>query len=168
MTLRVVIVDDEPLALSLLSAILADVADVELVAVCQEGREAVDAVLTHEPDILFLDIHMPEMNGFDVIAAIQSDQMPLVIFTTAYSEYAVEAFKVQALDYVLKPLGDQAIMDSLARARETLEARVMSARKPDILTTLHDISRQVRSENNPKKRGWKSCRRQDFNCKRCG
>lgn len=151
MTLRVVIVDDEPLALSLLSAILGDVDDVEIVAICQEGREAVEAVLTHEPDILFLDIHMPEMNGFDVIAAIQSDQMPLVIFTTAYAEYAVEAFKVQALDYVLKPLADQAIMDSLERARVTLETRVVSARKPDLLTALHDISRQVRSESKPEK-----------------
>ncbi|WP_409433256.1 LytR/AlgR family response regulator transcription factor [Litorimonas sp. RW-G-Af-16] len=143
MNFKVVIVDDEPLALNLLSAILADIDDLEIVAECRNGREAVDAVLMHQPDILFLDIQMPEMNGFDVIAAIQNDIMPKVIFTTAYAEFAIDAFKVQAIDYVLKPLEDQAIIESVARARSVLEAGLPYRTKPELLTALHDISQRV-------------------------
>ena len=147
MSLRVVIVDDEPLALSLLSAILADVEDVEVVAQCRNGREAVEAVISHSPDVMFLDIQMPEMNGFDVIAAIQADIMPIVIFTTAYAEYAVDAFKVQVLDYVLKPLADQEILNSLARVRAAISAGQHVITKPKLLETLHDISQRVNSDS---------------------
>lgn len=153
MSIKVIIVDDESLALNLLSAILSDIDDIELVAQCQNGKEAVEAVLEHSPDIMFLDIQMPEMNGFDVIAAIQSDILPLVIFTTAYADYAVNAFKVQAIDYVLKPLDEANIAESIARARIVLNTGKQSRKKPELLSALHDVSKKVNidmSSNEPK------------------
>jgi len=147
MTLRIVIVDDEPLALTLLASILDDAVDVELVARCLNGYEAIDAVIEHQPDVLFLDIHMPGLNGFDVISKIQSDIMPLVIFTTAYADYAVEAFQVQAIDYVLKPLEDHMIMTSLERARAAIDGGYNKRRKPKLLTALHEISDKVKERS---------------------
>lgn len=116
--IKVVIVDDEPLARDLLQAILSDIDDIEIVAICRYGREAVDAVMAFSPDVLFLDIEMPGMNGFDVINALQADILPKVIFTTAFSNYAVEAFKVNAINYILKPLHEDAVKDSLERVRQ--------------------------------------------------
>ena len=150
MTLRVVIVDDEPLALTLLSAILHDAGGVEVVAQCKNGHEAIDAVITHQPDVIFLDIHMPGLNGFEVISKIQNDIMPLVIFTTAYADYAVEAFKVQAIDYVLKPLEDKAIITSLERARIAIETGVQSRQKPLLMTTLQSISDKIKERSGVK------------------
>ena len=120
--MRVVIVDDEPLARDLLLAILSEIDDIEVVDVCQNGQEAVNAVMNSAPDVLFLDIEMPGMNGFDVINALQSDIMPKVIFTTAFSDYAIEAFKVNALNYILKPLHEDAVGESLDRVRQALPA----------------------------------------------
>jgi len=139
MQLKAVIVDDEPLALDLLEAVLADYPEVDILEKCSNGYDAIEAVLHHSPDILFLDIEMPEMTGFDVIRAIQGDIMPKVIFTTAYSQYAVEAFKVQALNYVLKPLDDDKIRDSLTRAKEAL-GRSEFESKSKMLSAIHDIS----------------------------
>lgn len=121
MSIQAIIVDDEPLARALLCSILDDIDDVEILAVCKNGFEAVDAVLSHDPDVMFLDIEMPGMNGFDVINAIQSEILPKIIFTTAYADYAVEAFRVQALNYVLKPLNDDAIKTSILRVKSALE-----------------------------------------------
>jgi len=146
MTVRAIIVDDEPLALDLLSAILADIDDIELIATCQSGQDAVKAVLDYGPDVMFLDIQMPEMNGFDVIAAIQADIMPMVIFTTAYAEYAVNAFKVQAIDYVLKPLDEKNIGESVMRARTLIETGGLNRKKPELLSVLQDISKEVQSD----------------------
>lgn len=139
MRLTAVIVDDELLALDLLTAILADYSQVDIVAKCSNGFDAVDAVLHHAPDILFLDIEMPEMTGFDVIRAIQGDIMPKVIFTTAYSQYAVEAFKVQALNYVLKPLDDDKIRESLLRAKDAL-GRSEFESKSKMLSVIQNIN----------------------------
>jgi two-component system LytT family response regulator len=141
----VIIVDDEDLSLNLLSAILSDIDGIELVAECNSGQAAVEAVMKYAPDVMFLDIQMPEMNGFDVIAAIQGDVLPLVIFTTAYAEYAVNAFKIQAVDYVLKPLNEDNIAESLARAKALLKVKQVKRSKPEVLEILQDISEQVKS-----------------------
>ena len=85
MILTAIIVDDEPLARNLLSAILADIADIKIVAECENGIEAIQAVVEHAPDVMFLDIEMPEVDGFAVIKAIQTDILPKIIFTTAYT-----------------------------------------------------------------------------------
>lgn len=124
MKLRVVIVDDEPLAKDLLSAILEDDGQIDVVAVCMDGETAIEAVLRERPDLVFLDIEMPEMSGLEVAANLiekmRPDDLPHIIFATAYSHYAVEAFRVNALDYVLKPLEDSVIATSLQRVRKTL------------------------------------------------
>jgi len=119
---RVVIADDEPMARSTLRRLLAADPEVELVAECAHGREAVEAVTTHAPDVLFLDVQMPELDGFGVLAALHSEQIPTVVFTTAYDDYALAAFDVAAADYLLKPFDDarftQALERAKARARE--------------------------------------------------
>lgn len=136
MMLNAIIVDDEPLARSLLAAILADIPDLKIVAECKNGFEAIEAVVAHTPDVMFLDIEMPEMNGFAVIQAIQTDILPKIIFTTAYAEYAVEAFRVQALNYVLKPLDEDKIRESVERVKKSLKVETESSAKVGILTAL--------------------------------
>lgn len=136
MTLRAIIVDDEPLARSLLAAILGDIVDVSIVAQCQNGHEAVEAVIEHTPDVMFLDIEMPQMNGFEVIKSIQADILPKIIFTTAYAEYAVEAFRVKALNYVLKPLDDQKVHESVERVKAVLGAKEKLPAKAMMLSAL--------------------------------
>lgn len=136
MTLTAIIVDDEPLARSLLAAILADIGQVDIVAMCENGFEAIEAVSAYNPDVMFLDIEMPQMNGFGVIKAIQADILPEIIFTTAYAQYAVEAFEVKALNYVLKPLDDDKIRESVERVKNVLGTGVNPPLKSEILTAL--------------------------------
>lgn len=147
MTLRAIIVDDEPLARALLTSILDDIDAVEIVATCANGYEAVEAVLAHAPDMMFLDIEMPEMNGFDVIRAIQSDLLPKIIFTTAYAQYAVEAFRVQAINYVLKPLDDNAIAESVERVRSTMSSGQNGATKNALLAALNDAKYTAKGQS---------------------
>ena len=140
MILTAIIVDDEPLARNLLSAILADIADIKIVAECENGIEAIQAVVEHAPDVMFLDIEMPEVDGFAVIKAIQTDILPKIIFTTAYTEYAVEAFRVQALNYVLKPLDDQKVHESVERVKAVLGAKEKLPAKAMMLSALGAVS----------------------------
>ena len=136
MILTAIIVDDEPLARSLLAAILDDIADLKIVAECKNGIEAIEAVVEYTPDVMFLDIEMPEVDGFAVIKAIQTDILPKIIFTTAYAEYAVEAFRVQALNYVLKPLDEDKIRESLERVKRALKVEFSQPEKVEILEAL--------------------------------
>ena len=119
--LRTIIVDDEPLALKLLRTVLSEIADIEIVAECSNGKQAVEAVSELEPELIFLDIQMPGMNGFDVIKSLQTDIMPMVVFVTAYDHYAVDAFDLHAVDYVLKPLDSERIARSVERAIDRLK-----------------------------------------------
>ena len=116
--LRTIVVDDEPLALQLLSATLTEQPDVEVVAECRNGREAVEAVLNLSPDLMYLDIRMPGLTGFDVVQKLQPEVMPMVVFCTAYDQYAVDAFEVYAVDYVLKPFDSDRIALSVRRAQD--------------------------------------------------
>ncbi|MGD2217903.1 MAG: LytTR family DNA-binding domain-containing protein [Gemmatimonadales bacterium] len=115
--IRVVIVDDEAVSRAGLRAILKDEADVEVVGECGSGGQAVELIEEAEPDIVFLDIRMPDMDGFGVLERIGAEQRPVIVFTTAYDEYAVEAFDVRATDYVLKPFGERRVKEALKRAR---------------------------------------------------
>ncbi len=137
MTLTAIIVDDEPLARGLLTAILDDIDGINVVAECKNGFDAIEAVIEHTPDVMFLDIEMPEMDGFDVIQAIQTDILPKVVFTTAYAEYAIEAFRVQALNYVLKPLDDVKIRESVERVKTLLVSEDKHRAKSMMLTALN-------------------------------
>ncbi len=117
-SLRTVIADDEPLALDLLCASLDACGGVDIVARCRNGRDVLSAVRELEPDLLVLDVEMPGMSGFDAVRAMQADTLPLVIFVTAFSKYAVDAFEVNAVDYVLKPIDDTRLSRALRRVRE--------------------------------------------------
>jgi len=123
MKIRAIIVDDEPLAREGIKTFLAEELDVEVVGECADGSSAVRAVEQRQPDLLFLDVQMPRLNGFDVLEAIAPGVMPLVIFTTAHDEHAMRAFEVNALDYLLKPFKQARFKTALQRAREQLAAR---------------------------------------------
>lgn len=119
MTLSAIIVDDEAPARKRLRDLLRDEDDVEIVAECPDGPSAVDAILRHDPDVLFLDVQMPEMDGFEVLRAVGSDQAPAVVFVTAFDRHAVEAFEAGALDYLLKPFTRSRFRETLRRVRST-------------------------------------------------
>ena len=114
--LKTIIVDDEPLALKYLRSVLADFTDIEVVSDFRNGREAVLAASQINPDLMFLDIQMPGMNGFEVIKALQADVMPMVIFVTAFDQYALDAFDLHAVDYLLKPLDPERVTRAVKRA----------------------------------------------------
>lgn len=111
--LRTIIVDDEPLAVKFLRAMLSDIEEIEIVEECCNGREAVKAAAALNPDLIFLDIQMPGMNGFDVLEHLDSNVN--VIFVTAFDEYALRAFEVNALDYLLKPVSNDRLQQSIER-----------------------------------------------------
>lgn len=119
--MKVAIVDDEPLARERIRTLLAHEADVEVVAECGEGRLAVEAVQALRPDLLFLDVQMPGMDGFDVLTALGVPRLPITIFVTAYDRYAIQAFEVNAVDYLLKPFSPKRLRAALDRARRELE-----------------------------------------------
>ncbi len=115
--IRAVVVDDEGLARDTLQLLLDNHDDIEVLAACENGEEAVEAINTMAPDLVFLDIQMPAMNGFEVIETIGPENMPVVIFVTAYDQYALKAFEAQALDYLLKPFDDDRFEQALERVR---------------------------------------------------
>lgn len=118
MTLRTAIVDDEPLARRRIRDLLADAVDVTIIAECANGNQAIEVLDASTPDLLFLDIQMPEVDGFDVLQAIGIGRVPAVIFVTAYDHFALRAFDAHALDYLLKPFDDARFGAALQRARE--------------------------------------------------
>jgi len=117
---RVLIVDDEPLARTGLSELIRKDPDLECIGDCADGQAAVEAIETLQPDLVLLDVQMPEIDGFGVIRAIGPERMPPVIFVTAYEEFALEAFRVHALDYLLKPFSDAELAAALGRAKRLI------------------------------------------------
>lgn len=120
MTLRVLIVDDEPVARRGIARLLQEAPDVEIVGECGDGAAAVEAIATLAPDLVFLDVQMPELDGFAVIEAVGAGRMPAVVFVTAFDQHAVRAFDAQAIDYVLKPIDPERFRRALQRARAML------------------------------------------------
>lgn len=118
--LKVLIVDDEPLALDYMERLLSSVDDIEIVARCRGGREALAELQNQSIDLMFLDIQMPGLNGLDVVKRCQSDVMPAVVFATAYDEYAVRAFEANAVDYLLKPFESERVIEAVSRAKDRL------------------------------------------------
>ncbi|HEV2643155.1 MAG TPA: response regulator, partial [Candidatus Elarobacter sp.] len=140
--LRVLLVDDEPLVRRGLRAHLAKVPDVEIVAECRDGAEAVEAIRTHAPDLVFLDVQMPELDGFGVVEAIGPERMPAVVFVTAFDDYALRAFDVHAVDYLLKPFDAQRFEVALERAR----ARVATTPRNSGESALAALLAEVRTQ----------------------
>jgi len=136
MSLRVVIVDDEPLARERVRTFLADETDVEIVAECADGAEAVNRIEELRPDVLFLDVQMPRLNGFEVLEAIDATAMPVVIFTTAHDDHAIRAFEVSAVDYLLKPFKQPRLRKAMERARTQLRAEKGNKTDPQLTTLL--------------------------------
>ena len=118
--LRVAIVDDEPLAREDLSQLIAGRSDVEVVATCANGAEALEAVRRVKPDVMLLDIRMPGIDGFGVVSRLETRDAPYVVFVTAFDRFAIDAFRVRALDYLLKPVQATRLDEALGRAREQL------------------------------------------------
>ena len=118
--IRALVVDDEPVARDRVVRLLQQQADIELVGQCSNGLETVTAIEQLSPDLVFLDVQMPEMDGFEVVRALDAGHVPAVVFVTAYDEYAVRAFEVHALDYLLKPFSSMRFRATLAHARDQL------------------------------------------------
>jgi two-component system LytT family response regulator len=125
--IRTIIADDEELARRGLRALSQRCEDLELICECRNGREAVEAIHRHRPDLVFLDVQMPGKTGFDVISAIADGQRPHVVFVTAYDKFALRAFEVHALDYLLKPVNDDRFDAAVARVREAMSHATDSA-----------------------------------------
>ena len=123
MTIRALIVDDEALARARLRKLLAGTADLEILGECGNGPEAITFIRERHPDVVFLDVQMPEVTGFDVLRALPMESWPAVIFVTAHDRHAIEAFEVRALDYLLKPFTQTRLLAALQRVREHLETR---------------------------------------------
>lgn len=119
--IRTIIADDEPLARERIRSFLAEESDVELVAECGDGAQTLKETQKHQPDLLFLDVQMPRLNGFEVLEALAPGTVPVVIFTTAHDEHAIRAFEFSALDYLLKPFSEARFKISLQKARSRLE-----------------------------------------------
>jgi two-component system LytT family response regulator len=105
-TIRTIVVDDEPAARSRIARLLGQDPEMEVISECRNGNEAIEAVRKHRPDLMFLDVQMPQMNGFDVVSGVGRERMPFVVFVTAHDRYALKAFDVEAVDYLLKPFDD--------------------------------------------------------------
>jgi len=120
MKIRVLVVDDEPLAREGVILRLRQHDDIKVIGECGNGSDAIRSIVSLEPDLVFLDIKMPKVTGFDVIHAVGTEKMPVVIFLTAYDEHAVEAFRIHAADYLLKPVEDERFEESLEHAREEI------------------------------------------------
>jgi two-component system LytT family response regulator len=121
--ITVLVADDEPLARRRLIRLLRAEPGIEVVAECKGGRDAVEQILAHAPDLVFLDIQMPDLDGFGVIAEVGAQRMPAVVFVTAYDQYALRAFEVHAFDYLLKPFEGERFHAALGRVRSFLSAR---------------------------------------------
>jgi two-component system LytT family response regulator len=140
MRIRTLIVDDEPLARRGLALRLARHPDIDIVGEAGNGREAFFAVSEHQPTLMFLDVQMPGVDGFELLRAIPAAQMPLTVFVTAYDQYAMRAFEANAVDYLLKPIEDARLDAAIERARQGLAARDAYDHCARLLRLLGDVS----------------------------
>ncbi|WOH37074.1 response regulator transcription factor [Thalassotalea fonticola] len=138
--LKAIIVDDEPLALKLLRSKLNKFAELDIIAECKNGREAIQATMDLAPDILFLDIQMPGIDGFGVIKKLQTDVVPMVVFTTAFEQYALDAFDVHAVDYILKPIDEEHIQRAVNRALNRFARGENNDNKTNIIGAIDSIN----------------------------
>ncbi len=137
--IRTVIVDDEPLARRGIRAHLKEERDVEVIAECSNGREAVHVIEERAPDLVFLDVQMPELDGFGVLEALNVEPLPSIIFVTAYDKYALRAFDVHALDYLLKPFDSERFSRAVERARAQIERRGISDLSHRLQSLIDDL-----------------------------
>jgi len=137
--IRALVVDDEPLARDMIREMLENDSDVEIVAECPNGREAVDGIKSLKPDLVFLDVQMPELGGFEVLESFDAQATPYVIFVTAYDQYAVRAFEVHAFDYLLKPFDRERFDAAWQRVKEQIKLDQGGERERHILALLEEL-----------------------------
>jgi two-component system LytT family response regulator len=133
------VTDDEPIARRRIRRFLRAESNVDVIGECANGREAIDAIREHRPDLVFLDVQMPACDGFGVIQQLGAEQPPAVVFVTAYDEYALKAFEVHAIDYLLKPFGRDRFAQTLQHAREHLERRRAGDLGKRLMALVQDI-----------------------------
>ncbi len=148
MTIRTILVDDESLATQGLMLRLEAHEDVEIIETCNNGREAIRAIKTHKPDLVFLDIQMPGFDGFSVVQGIMEVEPPLFIFVTAYMDHAIRAFEAQAVDYLLKPVEDGRLADALDRVRLRLSDKRQVQEAEKLREVLAEVAPQAMSDFN--------------------
>ena len=146
MTIRTLLVDDETLAIQGLEARLAAYPEIEIVERASNGREAIRAIRTHKPDLVFLDIQMPGFDGFSVIAALGDLEPPLFVFVTAYGDYALKAFEAHAVDYLMKPVEDERLAATLDRVRQRLAERRAGEESERLKSLLAEVAPEAAAE----------------------
>jgi two-component system, LytTR family, response regulator len=143
-----IIADDEHLARKKLRLLLESEPGVQVIAECQDGQQTIEAVKTHRPDLLLIDIRMPDLDGFQVLAKLDPEMMPVVIFTTAYDQFAIRAFEAQALDYLLKPFDSERLHQAIERAR----AELLKCHNRDLTIRILDLlSKSAEPKVEPKR-----------------
>jgi len=138
--IRTLIVDDEALSRRGLEIRLRTAGDFDVIGHCTNGREAIDAVRSHQPDLVFLDIQMPGLSGFDVLAQLPADSLPMVVFVTAYDQYAIRAFEARAVDYLLKPVDESRFAAAIEHIRELRQQRNAASQRDRLVELLADVS----------------------------
>src|SRR5690348_16309351 len=148
MSLSAVIVDDEQLARDELAFLLKNVGDIEVVAQGKNGVEGVNLIREHNPDLVFLDVQMPGLDGFGVLKKLLDKKVPLpqIVFATAYDQYAVKAFEVNAVDYLLKPFDKKRVSQAVEKARRKIQGTVPGSEKLDTLMKLLESQRPQNSK----------------------
>lgn len=138
--LRAIVVDDEDLARRGLKIRLDRIGGVDVIGECQNGREAIASISAEQPDVVFLDIQMPGMDGFDVVRELQADNMPMIVFVTAFDHYAVNAFDMHAVDYVLKPVEEDRLRAAIGKVRDQRDQQQVSDRKQQLLKLIMNMT----------------------------
>jgi two-component system LytT family response regulator len=140
MTIRTILVDDEKLAIQGLQLRLQRFEDVEIIGTCANGREAIRKIKTEKPDLVFLDIQMPGFDGFSVIKGVMDIEPPLFVFVTAYEEHAIRAFEANAVNYLLKPVDDLKLADTIERVRQRLAEKKSAEDVGQLLDVLTEVA----------------------------
>jgi len=140
--IRALIVDDEAVARRRIRRLLTSEKDIEVIGECANGLQALSLIESDRPDLLFLDVEMPEMNGFELLMQLHKSRIPVVIFTTAFDKYAVRAFELHALDYLVKPIDSQRFEEALNRARSHMNLQKGAEASSGILAMLSEMQKQ--------------------------
>lgn len=138
--IRTLIVDDEPAARDAIRSLLAEDADIRIVGECADGRSALRAIAGNNPELLFLDVQMPEMDGFTMLRQLDPSQLPVVVFVTAFDQYALRAFDVHATDYLLKPFDDDRFREAVSRAKQSVRAGQLGRLSEELKALLDGVA----------------------------